>query len=375
MIRLMFHSLLLAGLFLSTLQAQEVKDGGKKEAIKEESKKEPAPTKEAPAKAGRADIKPGDVEVLFFNGSKVRLHIQSAKLDIATIYGQLSVPIQDVKAIEFGLRFPEDVLAKLDRAVKNIGSGDYREREKAAKTLIELGPYAYPAVLKESQSKSAEVAARSKEILQKLRAKHSKNDLKTTVDDKVVTPSQTIVGRILTATVKAQADYFGNVDLKLANMRSLRAIAAPGQEVEVTIDAAKYAVQGQWMDTNYEVNRTALSITAKGQIDTWPQQPGQWMCGPGGVQAGGGGGPGGIVFNGGGGIQPGRQRIVAGMNMQALGGALLGKIGADGEIFLIGERYEGAPDAEGKLYLHIGPSPWNCASTGIYTVKIAAKSD
>jgi hypothetical protein len=32
-------------------------------------------------------------------------------------------------------------------------------------------------------------------------------------------------------------------------------------------------------------------------------------------------------------------------------------------------------ESEGKLYLQIGPSPWNCASAGNYDVKISRKGD
>ena len=45
------------------------------------------------------------------------------------------------------------------------------------------------------------------------------------------------------------------------------------------------------------------------------------------------------------------------------------------DYFLIGDRFDGKLEAEGKLYLIIGPSPWNCASTGTYDVKISRKGD
>jgi len=53
-----------------------------------------------------------------------------------------------------------------------------------------------------------------------------------------------------------------------------------------------------------------------------------------------------------------------------MAGTLLGRIGANGKIFVIADRYEGVPDQEGKVYLHIVPSPWNNASSGSYKVRI-----
>jgi hypothetical protein len=54
---------------------------------------------------------------------------------------------------------------------------------------------------------------------------------------------------------------------------------------------------------------------------------------------------------------------------------LIGKIGENGEMFTIGDRYEGLPEQEGKLYLHIGPSQWNAQCNGNYDVKVRVKND
>ena len=56
------------------------------------------------------------------------------------------------------------------------------------------------------------------------------------------------------------------------------------------------------------------------------------------------------------------------------GGMLIGKIGESGQPFVIGEQFEGQVEAEGTLYLQIGPSPWGCDSTGAYEVKISRKN-
>ena len=68
----------------------------------------------------------------------------------------------------------------------------------------------------------------------------------------------------------------------------------------------------------------------------------------------------------GGGFAGGR----GGRGMNYPGGALLGRIGDTGEIFLVGENYKGRSQRQGKLYLHIWPSPWGTQSVGSYKVKI-----
>jgi hypothetical protein len=356
MVRLAIASLLLVALSLVASPAQEVKKGEK-----DGPKKEPAVTTSGKPR----EPVPGEVDINFLNGSTVRMIIQSETLEVATQYGKLAVPVKDVRAVEFGLHFPEGVEARIEGAIKGLGASDYREREKASAALIDLGPYSYPAVLEATRVKDAEISQRAKELAKKLQTNHPKKDLKTMVEDKVVTKSFTIVGKIMTTSIKSKTEYFGDVELTLAKMRTLRAISGSGLDMELAVDSSKYANAGQWMDTGYHVDgRSAIVVTAKGLIDVWPQQGGQYISGPNGFQATQQGRPG--MFMGG--------RKVGGMvNQQAHCGMLLGKIGEEGEIFIIGERYEGNPETEGKLMLHIGPSQWNQQCAGNYDVKITRK--
>jgi hypothetical protein len=362
--RLALLALLSIGLLITTSAAQDkVKDGFPKDGVKDkvdDTKKVILP------KAKTREAIPGEVDIHFLNGSTVRMVIQSEKLDIATSYGKLAVPIKDVRAIEFGLHFPEGVEGKIEAAVKGLGSGDYRTREKAGAELIDLGPYSYPAIIEATRALEPEISQRAKELAKKMAAAHPKKDLKVSVDDRVVTRNFTIVGRIQTPLVKAKTEYFGDIELGLAKMRTLRSVGGPGLDMEFAIDSSKYANQGQWMDTGYHVDgRSAITITAKGFIDVWPQQGGQYLSTPNGFQATqrGGGFP----------VAGGFGRKIGAVNQQQHCGMLLGKIGDDGEIFVVGERYEGTPEHEGKLMLHIGPSQWNVPSAGNYDIKVSRK--
>lgn len=364
MYRLAISSLLMIGLGVVASSAQEKIDPPKKA--------EPITKKEIPigvgqTKGGVRIPLPGEVDIHFLNGSTVRMVIQSERLEVATAYGKLSVPVTDVRAIEFGLHFAEGIEAKIDAAVRSLGSSDFRERQRGADLLVELGPFSYPAALEASRVKDAEIGPRGKEIVKKLQANHPKKDLKIAVEDKVITKSFTIMGRILTPSLKATTEYFGDIELKLAKMRTMRAISALGLDAEIALDASKYANPGQWMETSFVVDgRTAVSITAKGLIDIWPQQGGQYVSGPNGFNATRGGGmPGGGGFG---------MRKIGAVNQNQHCGLLLGKIGEDGDIFIIGERFEATPETEGKLYLHIGPSQYNNSqSAGTYDVKITRK--
>ena len=318
-------------------------------------------------KGGLRPAIPGEVDIHFYNGSTVRMLVQSESLEIATLYGKLSVPVKDLRAIEFGLHFPDGLEEKIAAAVKGLGSSDFRERQRSADSLVEFGPFSYPAVIEASKLKDAEVGPRAKDIAKKLQGNHPKKDLKLAVEDRLVTKSFTIVGRILTPSMRAKTEYFGDVELTLAKMRTLRAVSGVGLDTEIALDAGKYANQGQWLDTDFTVDgRTTINITARGLIDILPQQGGGQLSGPNGYQATQNGGfPGGMPLMG--------IRKVQAINNQTHCGMLLGRIGEDGEVFIVGERFEGMPETEGKLYLHIGPSRFNTPSAGTYEVKISRK--
>lgn len=362
--RILLPSLLAIGLFGSPSPGQLAPPppiGGEK--VKDTKKKE---TPKAPA-AEPAPVIPGEVDVHFLNGSTVRMVVQSDTLEVRTLYGNLKVPVSDVRAIEFGVHFPEGAKDKIKAAIKNLSSNNYQDREDASKTLVDLGPFSFPATQEASREKDAEISRRAQDVVKKLQAKFPKSDLKSSTDDKVVTATFTIVGEILTPTIKAKTEYFGEVELSLAKMRNLRAVGGPSLEVVVSVDATKYANAGQWMDTKYRTDgRAAIAITAKGVVDTMPNDPGNYLVGPNG---------GNHMRGGRGMVGPGTQRKIVGpINPQIHGGMLIGKIGEDGEAFIIGESFEGAAEQEGTLFLHIGPSPFHCPSAGAFEVKITRKS-
>jgi hypothetical protein len=275
-----------------------------------------------------------------------------------TKYGKLSIPVGDIVKIDFGVHVPEELQKKIAKSIDDFGNENYKTREMAVKNLVGWGPYAYPQLYKAAKSDLPEVIKRAQLAIEKLKAKHPLRNLRLREDDIIVTANFTVVGRIITPTVKAKAENFGELDMPLTKLRAIRSLTSAQQEVEVAIDAGKYAVVGQWMDSGFEVRQgMRLDITANGTVNLWPQAGG-YVSSPRGFD------------NQGNGFGP------KGPGTNFLPGALVGRIGEDGPMFLIGDRYDGAPSREGKLYLHIAPSPWNNQqSVGSYNVKISPKSE
>jgi len=155
-----------------------------------------------------------------------------------------------------------------------------------------------------------------------------------------------LVGKVLSPTIKAQSPHFGEVSLKLCDLRAVL-IRQQCNTGETLVDAAKYGCEpNQWFDTGVTLDPSMrLTMVVSGQVDLWPQTPGQYVAGPKGYNAVGKGGP-------------------------FMAGSLIGRIGENGKPFLVGERYETSVAEEGKLYLHIVPSPWNSPSVGSFHVRV-----
>jgi hypothetical protein len=294
-----------------------------------------------------------EAEVRFLDGSIVRVLVLEEQIEVVTKYGKLKVPTADIQRIDFGVHVPDGLEGKIAHAIEQLGNENYKLREAALKELITWGPYAYPQLYRAGKSEEPEVAKRTALALTKIRAKHPAQNLRLREEDIIVTATFTIIGRIITPALKGKSDNFGELNLLLSKLRTMRWFN-PSAETEVSVDAEKYANSpDQWMDSGFEVQSgVRLLIVAGGTINLWPQGGNNsgYLCTAKGY--GGAGGP-----------------------NTVRGGTLLAKIGTDGPSFMIGERFEGVPTRDGKLYLQIVPSPWNNASSGSYQVKIKVHHD
>lgn len=299
----------------------------------------------------------GEVDISFANTSTVRMILLTETIDVHTPYGKLTIPLKEIKQIEFGVHYAEGLERQIEEAVKKLGSDVFRDREAASTELIRLGADAYPAVHQAASfSTDLEKKRRAVAVLQVLKANVPSKEQRLQHNDQIVLPTFTLVGRIVTPTIKAKAEIFGDVQLPLTQLRSLRSTETPS-EIAIGVDAGKYAAMGgnEWMPTDFQIDaKTRISISATGTIDLWPQNGGggDFIATPRGL-ANGNGGPG------------NRGRTPPGV--------LVGKIGENGPSFVIGESYEGIPGRDGKLFLQIGASPWSNAPSGNYQVKIGVK--
>jgi hypothetical protein len=319
-----------------------------------------ASTESAPAapeeKPGKAEASPqtDQAQIRFADGSSFRVWLLQPNVEVQTKYGKLAIPMNEIRTVEFGLRVPEDVQRRLDAAAAGLTSEDFQAREKATAELLALKELAWPTVRRLARNSDLEVARRAAAVEEKLRGQLTEEQRSMRAYDIIRTDEFEFHGLIQGASMKVRSPYFGDVQVQLADLRHWRRLGGAAAENELRVDAAQHGVINKnWMDTGMTVDGdSTLVITASGEVDMYPigQYLGMYKTGPAGNAMWG--------------IQPQDGKAP---------GALIGRIGPNGQEFVIGERYEGKPTHEGKLYLRIGSSPWNNVPSGEFKVKVGTR--
>lgn len=280
-----------------------------------------------------------------FQDSSVLHHVTLRDvLEIQTRYGKLSIPIADVRRVEFGQRIPEDVARRTREAVKNLGHEQFVQREAAEKVLLAIGKPAYPALLIAAQSPDQEIARRAKSLLQRIREALPEEELEFRTVDMIYTHDCLLTGRLLPGSFKANTRKLGDLTLQLSDLKALQVMASTSGEV--AIDAAPFAgAPERWLDTGFTLEPDIhLVLTATGSVDLDPRDSGKCVSGPEGRELG--------------------------KNAGFLPGTLLGRIGEKGDVFIIGKRYEGKANAAGKLQVHVVPPASEQAPIGAFRLRI-----
>jgi hypothetical protein len=292
-----------------------------------------------------------EAEVKFTDGSTVRVLMMQETIEVVTKYGKLVVPTNEVRKIDFGMHIAPEIARRIDDAIAKLGSDTFNLREEAGKELVSLGPQAYPALKNAARSKDIEVAARAKTLIEKIKEKFAAGQLRIREEDVIQTSEFTMSGRISSPAIKVRTAYFGDLEVKIGQLRNIRWTAGVSEGAEVVVDATKFGGQDAvWMDTGVTVDtENPLQITAAGQVNLREGVGGnRFMSGPNGRA----------------------EYMNQGNGIAHAPGALIGKIGENGNIFVVGEKYDSTPMSEGKLFLQIVQNPWGNQSSGSYKVKV-----
>lgn len=172
----------------------------------------------------------GAVEARFIDSSSLKLTLREQQLVIETPYGRLQVPVADVHRVEFATRVSDEDARKIGAAIENLSSTEFPKREEATVALMKLGVRAYPALAEAASNKDPEVARRVREVLEQIRQDVPEELLEVRKTDVVYTGESKFAGRIVGTTLKATTFQFGDVTVKLADLRALRSPLAGEEE-------------------------------------------------------------------------------------------------------------------------------------------------
>lgn len=171
------------------------------------------------------------VAVSFTDGSNLKVLLAEDNIELQTPHGKLNFPIGDILRIEFASRVAEDVSLAIDKDITDLGDADFKVREKAMANLLERKERSYAALMRAARNHTdLEMRQRIEQLLEKLRQVIPEEQLNIRVHDYIYTADSKIAGKIAAGSFKISSTQFGQLQLKLADIRELRSQAA-GMEV------------------------------------------------------------------------------------------------------------------------------------------------
>src|SRR5262249_51568619 len=149
----------------------------------------------------------------------VRMLLLQESIDVVTKFGKLSVPTSQIRGIDLGVHLPEGMEQKIEDCIRRLNSDKFKERDVALNELVEMGARAYPALHQALKTTDLETQQRVLTAIKRIKAKVPENMLRLTSNDRIITTEFPIIGRIVSPSLKAKTTYFGDLELKLTEMR------------------------------------------------------------------------------------------------------------------------------------------------------------
>lgn len=172
-------------------------------------------------------------EVRLSDGSRILVVLLDDTLPLQTPHGKLSIPLVEIRRIEFATRLSGDVLAKIDAAIGDLASTELSKREAAGERLVKIGRAAYPAVVRASKSPNRDLSISARKLREKFLEAFSEERLPQHDYDTIHTDEAKIAGRIDMQTVRVRIPQFGEKTIKLTDVVSMKIANAIAPEVKI----------------------------------------------------------------------------------------------------------------------------------------------
>ena len=227
----------------------------------------PDPTPSEPARPS-AGV---EVEVKCVDDSTLKIKLLDEKLELVTKYGFLQVPVADIRRIEFGHRCPSEVAEKIALAISKLGHPDFQTRERATADLKALRERAYPFLLKALKNDDPEISRRADEAVKFIQSRVPAAQLELKEGDVLYTEDSKFTGKLTAQTLRVNTAQFGDQQLKLADIRSLRsALGSASDDAPITGPApANLMTYQQQFGKELAFSITGFAIGNGQQANIW----------------------------------------------------------------------------------------------------------
>jgi hypothetical protein len=170
----------------------------------------------------------------FTDQGALQVELLEPDLTLVTKFGELRIPLAEVRKLEFAARFPADVTDAVTRALAQLASENYNLRVKAGDTLLQHKLVAYALLLKAADSRDPEVVKRVEDLLEQIKQTTPAEQLIPRVSDAVTTDDSVIAGTIKNEALKVRTKQFGEQALKLSEVRTLTTQPPDPPEDQIT---------------------------------------------------------------------------------------------------------------------------------------------
>ncbi len=169
---------------------------------------------------------PAVLEVCLEDGGRLLARLADATVELETRYGTLQIPASDIRRIQLATRLTSAEQAQQARAMANLNSQDPAAVRAAVATLVAQGELALPELCRRARAAdNLTLTSRLREVIEQIFSQAGERPPTIRDSDQIDAAGNQIRGRLLASSLKIVTPQFGALDLKLADVRSLRSLA------------------------------------------------------------------------------------------------------------------------------------------------------
>jgi hypothetical protein len=286
------------------------------------------------------DGKPPPHAVELRSGTVLVGMLEPSQWKVKTAFGELVVPVAEIRRVRFGRKSQPERLALVEAAVKDLASATPERRDHAKASIAAEGVFAAQSLRRAAKEhEDPEVRRIAGEVLKEMDL--SEDDVLPD-DDQVDTARFSLMGQIELEAFKVQVPELGPLVVKRGDVERVRSFG-PDLSKKVTVGGTNVWPNG-WLDTKIKVEKgEKLKLTTTGTIffPNWGQ-----------------------AFT-----PDGNQNM--GMMNGMMVGTLAARVGEKGTFFRVGSNYTGTAPATGTLYFVLNIQAPDQPHDGEFTVVVA----